>query len=121
MRVLHLTTEFPPEIYGGFGVAVGGWALASARAGIGVGVQLVKGTVGTYYARGDVSPARRSGENFLDQRGILWFESPASDAVDAGVDLLRRWRPDVVHLHTASIWNVAEAMKEQGIPVVFHV
>src|SRR6266699_5499864 len=42
-RVLHLTTEFPPVIYGGLGTAVGGWVKASARAGIEVAVQLVEG------------------------------------------------------------------------------
>lgn len=34
MRVLHLTTEFPPVIYGGLGTAVGGLVAASARTGI---------------------------------------------------------------------------------------
>jgi len=43
MRVLHLTTEFPPVIYGGLGTAVGGWVTASARAGVTVAVQLVEG------------------------------------------------------------------------------
>ena len=43
MRVLHLTTEFPPVIYGGLGTAVGGWVTATARAGISVAVQLVEG------------------------------------------------------------------------------
>jgi hypothetical protein len=40
MRVLHLTTEFPPVIYGGLGTALGGLAFASARAGMTVGVLL---------------------------------------------------------------------------------
>src|SRR4051812_50189562 len=43
MRILHLTTEFPPVIYGGLGTAVGGWVTATARAGISVAVQLVEG------------------------------------------------------------------------------
>jgi glycogen synthase len=42
MRILHLTTEFPPVIYGGLGTAVGGWVTATARAGISVAVQLVE-------------------------------------------------------------------------------
>jgi hypothetical protein len=45
MRVLHLTTEFPPIIYGGLGTAVGGWVTACARAGVSVAVQLVEGRV----------------------------------------------------------------------------
>src|SRR5215216_4306859 len=45
MRVLHLTTEFPPIIYGGLGTAVGGMVDSSARAGMKVGVLLVGGTL----------------------------------------------------------------------------
>ena len=45
MRVLHLTTEFPPVIYGGLGTAVGGWATACARAGVEIAVQLVGGVL----------------------------------------------------------------------------
>ena len=59
MRILHLTTEFPPVIYGGLGTAVGGWVTASARAGISVAVQLVEGPLvldagaaNTYYGYG---------------------------------------------------------------------
>ena len=43
MRVLHLTTEFPPVIYGGLGTAVGGWVTASARAGMTMGVHARRG------------------------------------------------------------------------------
>ena len=43
MRVLHLTTEFPPVIYGGLGTAVGGWVQASAREGMNMGVLLIEG------------------------------------------------------------------------------
>ena len=59
MRILHLTTEFSPVIYGGLGTAVGGWVTASARAGISVAVQLVEGPLvldagvaNTYYGYG---------------------------------------------------------------------
>ena len=45
MRVLHLTTEFPPVIWGGLGTAVGGLVLASARAAVTVGVLLVGGVL----------------------------------------------------------------------------
>ena len=41
MRVVHLTTEFPPVIYGGLGTAVGGLVHAAARAGMEVAVLLV--------------------------------------------------------------------------------
>jgi 3-keto-disaccharide hydrolase/GMC oxidoreductase/glycosyl transferase family 5 (putative starch synthase catalytic subunit) len=43
VRVLHLTAEFPPFIWGGLGTAVGGLAAASAQAGLEVKVLLVGG------------------------------------------------------------------------------
>src|SRR5216683_3045761 len=92
MRVLHLTTEFPPVIYGGLGTAVGGWVTASARAGMTMGVLLVEG------------------------------ELVIDDAAEAGVRLARRWRPDVIHLHTAMVWPVAQAIQRQtSLPLVYHV
>ena len=45
MRLLHLTTEFPPVIWGGLGTAVGGIVNASAHAGMTVGVLLVGGVL----------------------------------------------------------------------------
>ena len=41
MRVLHLTPEFPPVIWGGLGTAVGGLVTAEAHSGMTVGVLLV--------------------------------------------------------------------------------
>src|SRR4051812_24562703 len=41
VRVLHLTTEFPPIIYGGLGTATGGLVSALARASIDVAVFLL--------------------------------------------------------------------------------
>lgn len=57
MNVLHLTTEFPPVIYGGLGTAIGGLVEASARAGIGVGVLLFGPWAGPAYGR--TVPLRR--------------------------------------------------------------
>ena len=51
MRVLHLTTEFPPLIYGGLGTAIGGLVRASAQAGIEVAVMLVGGSANPSYSR----------------------------------------------------------------------
>jgi glycogen(starch) synthase len=128
MRVLHLTTEFPPVIYGGLGTAVGGWVKACARAGVDVAVQLVGGVLaldGNAALYGaprhrtshrDVSPTRKSEE------GILFIQCSESEAIDAGVRAVEEWRPDVVHLHTAMLWYLAAAIKAAtGKPLVFHV
>ena len=45
MRVLHLTPEFPPVIWGGLGTAVGGLVTAEAHSGMTVGVLLVGGVL----------------------------------------------------------------------------
>ena len=43
MRILHVTTEYPPVIYGGLGTAVGALVEASAQLGLEVAVLLVGG------------------------------------------------------------------------------
>jgi glycosyltransferase involved in cell wall biosynthesis len=125
MRVLHLTTEFPPVIYGGLGTAVGGWVKASARAGIEVAVQLVEGPLvlgesgGAY---GSPQPPLARGQAVAGEEGILFYTSSWEAAVDVGLRAISGWRPDVVHLHTAMLWYLAEAIQRRtGKPIVYHV
>src|SRR5262245_55360977 len=118
MRILHLTTEFPPVIYGGLGTAVGGWVTASARAGVSVAVQLVEGplvlstsTSSAYYGYG-CGGNRREGRrstpeaHVADGSAVPFFQSYWSNAIEVGIRAVRTWRPDVVHLHTAMLWYV---------------
>jgi glycogen(starch) synthase len=128
MRVLHLTTEFPPVIYGGLGTALGGLAFASARAGITVGV-LLAGEMGrSGYAGADSELAEQSGDG--DDRvqavtrrgGVTIFHVPSYLPIEAGVRLVRAWKPDVVHLHVYWLWPSARAIQERtGVPLVYHV
>ena len=129
MRVLHLTTEFPPVIFGGLGTAVGGWVRASAQAGIEVAVQLVEGQLvagGDVPAYGSPRPGasgERAGPHVVaGADGIPFYPSSWRDAVHVGERLVDRWRPDVVHLHTAMLWYLADALRRStGRPVVYHV
>ena len=135
MRVLHVTTEYPPVIYGGLGTAVGGWVTASAREGMTMGVLLVEGDlvvgnpshVAPYGAgRPAQRPAAREVEGgehaVVDGNGIRFFQTSSSEAADAGVRLGHRWRPDIIHLHTAMVWPVAHAIQRQtSTPLVYHV
>jgi len=127
MRVLHLTTEFPPVIYGGLGTAVGGWVSASARRGIDVAVQLVGGPLlrggpGSAYGSPQPRGGVQQGEVVVGGEGILFYTSSSEDAVEVGTRAIRAWRPDVVHLHTAMLWYLAEALQQRtGKPVVYHV
>jgi glycogen(starch) synthase len=126
VRVLHLTTEFPPVIYGGLGTAVGGWVTASARAGLEVGVQLVEGPLildaSAYGYGGFRSSTVPRAASVSRPSGVTFFQCSWADAVALGIGLVREWRPDVVHLHTAMLWYVAEALQaETAVPIVYHV
>jgi glycosyltransferase involved in cell wall biosynthesis len=123
MRVLHLTTELPPVIYGGLGTAVGGLVNATARAGMTVGVLLL-GQTGLDSYRHPVdtmrgAPIPLSTAHFP---GVALFSLPWPDALEGAVEIARQWRPDVIHLHAFWAWPVACALQERlGIPVVYTV
>jgi len=134
MRVLHLTTEFPPVIHGGLGTAVGGLALASARAGMTVGVLLIGDTEGVAYAAAPPAlagaPPQRVGR--ASQTAGAAHSSPPgeltlftlawAEAQAGAVRLVGAWRPDVIHLHSFWLWPVAQAIREQtGVPLVYTV
>src|SRR4051812_30652423 len=115
MRVLHLTTEFPPVIYGGLGTAVGGWVNASAKLGVAVAVQLVEGDLqlSGYGALRCFSGAE---EVIIGEHGVPFFRSPWSNAIQLGIRAVRTWGADILHLHTAMLWDVAK-----GIHAATHV
>jgi glycosyltransferase involved in cell wall biosynthesis len=128
MRVLHLTTEFPPVIWGGLGTAVGGLVCAMAREGISVGVLLVGGilaTNGTYAAWQPVAPEQLQagfGKVTVTRDGITFFQVAPEEGIESGLRLARLWRPHVIHLHTAWLWPIAAAIRaEYGVPIVFTV
>jgi glycosyltransferase involved in cell wall biosynthesis len=127
MRVLHLTTEFPPIIYGGLGTALGGLAFASARAGMKVGV-LLAGEMGCAgYAGEDSALAEQSGaedrvQSVTRSGGVTIFHVPSYQPIEAGVRLVRTWKPDVVHMHVFWLWSAARAIQERtSVPLVYHV
>src|SRR5262245_46174018 len=127
MRILHLTTEFPPVIYGGLGTAVGGWVNASAHAGVAVAVQLVDGPLlldqhAVAYGSARSRPGRSGPIATVGNAGVLFFQSPWAAAVDVGIRAVRAWRADIIHLHTAMLWPLAEVIKAStGKPIVYHV
>lgn len=124
MRVLHLTTEFPPVIYGGLGTALGGLACAEARSGIKVGVLLAGETL-----HGGYRQPVLTGQDEYDRvqaitkrKGVTIFSVPSFMPIEAGVEIIRKWKPDVMHLHVFWLWHAARVIQERtGVPLVYHV
>src|ERR1041385_8166685 len=130
LRVLHLTPEFPPVIWGGLGTAVGGLANASAHAGMSVGVLLVGGALvlgGGSYGRGHaIAFASRTSSIdeplAINSDGVSFFQVSPAEAEHAAIRLVEKWKPDVVHLHTAWFWPVARAIRDKTqTPLVYTV
>jgi glycogen synthase len=118
MRVLHLTPEFPPVIWGGLGTAVGGLANASARAGMSVGVLLVGGALVTgnnQYGGGwqPLALEKLARGAIANQDGVVFFHVSPDEAHETGLRLAGEWKPDVIHLHTAWLAPLAGAIREQ--------
>lgn len=129
MRVLHLTPEFPPVIWGGLGTAVGGLVMASAQAGITVGVLLMGGVLSIHeHGYGGWQPitsdhlAGGTGRVFLNPEGITFFHVASPDASQESISLVKQWQPDLIHVHSAWLWSIAKVIQQQtGIPIVFTV
>lgn len=124
MRVLHLTTEFPPVIYGGLGTAIGGLVTASARAGLTVRVLLVGETGhGGYGQPISAEHAVSDREQVVDTpAGVRIYQASWPNAIEFAMRLVQTWRPDVVHLHPFWLWPVARAIQDRtGTPLVYTV
>ena len=129
LRVLHLTPEFPPVIWGGLGTAVGGLANASAHAEMSVGVLLVGGALvlgdgsyGQWRPISFASPASIDEPLAVNSDGVSFFQVSPAEAEEAAIRLAERWKPDVVHLHTAWFWPVARAIRDKTqTPLVYTV
>lgn len=120
MRVLHLTTEYPPVIYGGLGTAVGGLVKASVNAGIETAVLLFGPSGGGYgefrpLRAGRVLRRRRSSGTTVFQ--VSWFLD-----IDSVAAIVADWHPDVLHLHSFWLWHIARALREKlAVPMVYTV
>lgn len=123
MRVLHLTTEFPPVIYGGLGTAVGGLVGASMRAGIETAVLLVGAGDGSSYGPiGTIKNGRTAEPAEHRPRGARQVSVSHDDAASVGTRLIRDFEPDVLHLHVFWLWPLARLLRARtGIPLVYTV
>src|SRR5262245_16825493 len=99
MRVLHVTTEYPPLIYGGLGTAVGGLVKASAEAGLDVAVLLVGHGRSSGYSQHQTYPSDAQLSGYRQEGAVLVWPVPHQGAIAASVEFAMRWRPDVIHVH----------------------
>ena len=123
MRILHLTTEFPPVIFGGLGTAVGGLVKASANAGIATAVLLFGESAGETYGKFVLLPkAARTVPAIRSAVGATIFEVSWFQGIDAIAQTAAKWRPDILHLHSFWLWPLAQGLRAQlGKPLVYTV
>ena len=111
MRILHLSWEYPPVMYGGLGRHV--HALAENQAARGDDVVVITQAASGYAADDVVNGVRvirvtRDAPDVADwrERFMEWTFGFNVAVARAGIALAREWRPDVVHGHD---WLVAQA------------
>jgi glycogen synthase len=122
MRILHVTTEYPPVIYGGLGTAVGALVEASMQAGLEVAVLLVGGGSSAGYNASTADPTSGN-ETAVRREGRALIRCVSHQtAIAEAVSLARAWRPDVIHVHVFWLAHVALAIRDStGTPMVYTV
>jgi glycogen(starch) synthase len=129
MRVLMLSWEYPPVVVGGLGRHV--HALAKHLAGQGHEVTvLCRHEAGTDAATHPTAHTVHEGVRLVrvaedpthlvfEKDLVAWTLAMGHAMIRAGLALLRRWRPDVVHAHDWLVTHPAIALAEHaGIPLV---
>lgn len=125
MRVLHLTSEYPPLVWGGLGTVVGGLTKASARAGMIVDVLFVRHELNSSYGhpmRSWTVAGPRAESTSDIGAPVTIFQVSHQSAIRAGLRLVCDRRPDVIHVHPVELWPIAKAIKQATeIPIVYTV
>ena len=139
LRVLHITTEFPPFVVGGLGTALGGLASASARARADVGVLLIidellakvverveRSTDGRRVPVDGAGHADLAADDDGDAASvapaITLFQIYDSDPPEVAARIAMEWKPDVIHLHVVWVLPFLRSILERvRVPVVYTV
>ena len=125
MRILHLTWEYPPVMYGGLGRHVHALADAQAKAGHEVVVitqapnsaapaRVAWGSAGPVRVlRATVDHSRHDPDDLLAHVAEMEFEFTGH-----GNRLIADWQPDVIHAHDWMVAHAAVALRDSsGIPL----
>jgi glycogen(starch) synthase len=125
MRVLHLSWEYPPVVYGGLGRHV--HALAEAQAAAGHDVVVVTQHPGTADVALDeilngvrvVRVPQDSPEIPFHEQFLAWVLALNHAMTRASYALGRTWRPEVVHAHDWLVGHAAANLRQAfEVPVV---
>jgi glycogen(starch) synthase len=129
MRVLMLSWEYPPVVVGGLGRHVHALAKHLADQGHDVAV-LCRQPAGTDAATHPGTDERIGGVRLIriaedpphlrfERDLVAWTLAMGHGMIRAGLELLRGWRPDVVHAHDWLVTHPAITLAEQaGVPLV---
>ncbi|MDQ3404271.1 MAG: glycosyltransferase family 4 protein [Actinomycetota bacterium] len=129
MRVLMLSWEYPPVVVGGLGRHVHAIARHLATQGHEV-VVLCRHEAGTDATTHPTSDSVHDGVRVIrvaedpthlvfENDLVAWTLAMGHAMIRAGLALLNRWRPDVVHAHDWLVTQPAIALAEQaGVPLV---
>jgi glycogen(starch) synthase len=114
MRILHLSWEYPPVVYGGLGRHV--HALAEAQAALGHDVVVVTQADGPANLDEIVNDVRvirvpQDPPRVPRTELIAWVMGFDHSVTRAGVRLAREWTPDVVHGHDWLVTQAAATMR----------
>jgi glycogen(starch) synthase len=119
MKILHITTEYPPIINGGIANAAFGIVSASVHAGIEIDVAFI-GDANREY--GDQLSLPHKLKYEATAKTVKVFLISWENAIEDGIRLIRTLKPDIVHLHTFLLFPIAYAIKKEiGTPIVYTV
>lgn len=125
MRILHLSWEYPPVVYGGLGRHV--HALAEAQAAAGHDVVVVTQHPGLPDVALDevvngvrvVRAPQDSPEITFDEQFLAWVMALNHSMTRTALRVGSTWRPEVVHGHDWLVAHAAANLRQAfGVPVV---
>jgi len=112
MRILHLTIEYPPIIYGGIGTSLNGLVNASASSGSEIFVLVVS-------QRSFANTVNKEDLVNANSKNIKTMYISYDKSRETIVKLVTSWKPDIIHLHSSTIWGIAKQLLRFNIPIIY--